>query len=173
MSTQQTTDITSEETLPLGALAQPARRKSRHRVRSRHEAGGRRSGVPVKPISLSVPASVSARWRAYSQARRRSLVDVMLDAVNANAERLPTLVREHQTALRTAAQPVTDGLFVRQAAAVRDETDPYVTMPLRMLSTNVDTLDRLTYETAADSRSQFVVAVMIAYLADLDADAQR
>lgn len=164
--------MTNEQTLDLGPV-EGTRRKTKHRVRSRHERAGRRSGVPVKPISLSVPASVSAHWRSHSQARRRSLVDVMLDAVNENSERLATLVREHQTALRTAAQPVTDGLFVRHAVAVRDETDPYVTMPLRMLSTNVDTLDRLSYETAADSRSQFVVAVMIAYLADAEADTQR
>lgn len=163
--------MTNEQTLDLGPV-EGTRRKTKHRVRSRHERAGRRSGVPVKAVTLSVPASTSARWKAYSQARRRSLVDVMLDAVNANAERLPLLVREHQAALRTAAQPVTDGLFVRHTAGVRDETDPYVTMPLRMLSTNLDTLDRLSYETAADSRSQFVVAVMIAYLADAEAEAQ-
>lgn len=170
MNSQQVEEVPGQGALPLDVA--PVR-KPKHRVRSRHERTGRRSGVPVKAVTLSLPASISARWRGYSQARRRSLVDVLLDAVNANADRLPILVREHQAALRIAAQPVTDGLFVRHTAGVRAETDPYVTMPLRMLATNVDTLDRLTYETAADSRSQFVVAVMIAYLTDVEADAQR
>lgn len=195
--------------LPLGAIEQRdpgsgpgpagrrgARKQSRHRVRSKYERAGRRAGVPVKPISLSVPASVAHRWRTVSQSRRRSLVDVMLDAITANKDSLADLVRTYQAAVRSAAAPVSDGLFLRapspeeahansespagadaRATGTRpapgSEADPYVTMSLRMLSTNVDTLDQLAYEAAADSRSQLVVAALTLWLDRLEAEAAQ
>lgn len=147
------------------------RKQAKHRVRSRHERAGRRAGVPVKSISLSVPSSVATAWRTHSQAKRHSLVDVMLDAISAHRDRLPDLVRAHQAATRQAGLPVSDGLFLRTSSPAEDGGEPYVTVPLRLLSTNVDTLDALSYETAAESRSQFVVAVLAAYLAPSSQDA--
>lgn len=161
-----------QPTIPGAEVAIPrSRRKTaKHRVRSRHERAGRRAGVPVKPISMSVPSTVAVAWRSYSQATRRPLVDVMLDAIVANKDRLPELVRAHQSGLRTGRQPTSDGLFLRTPAPATDTgeepLDPFVTIPLRMLSTNVDTLDALAYESAAESRSQLVVAVLTAYLGE-------
>lgn len=168
-------------------------KKARHRIRSRHERAGRQAGVPIRAISLSLPATVATEWRTFSQRVKRSLVDVMLDAIVANKDRLHEIVRTHQSAVRSGRQPVSDGLFLRTADAgsgllrgpggmplAVDEVDdlgngqddedrpedPFVTVPLRMLSTNIDTLDQLVYESAADSRSQFVLAVLTAYLTD-------
>lgn len=160
----------ADEPLPLGEVAQGSvrgrRPQSKHRVRSRHERAGRRAGVPVKPISLSLPSSLATAWRTYSQTQRHSLVDVMLDAIVANKDTLNTLVRAQQASARAERLPVSDGLFLRTAdpADLAGSADPYVTVPLRMLSTNVDTLDSLAFETAAESRSQLVVAALGRFL---------
>ena len=147
------------------------RKQAKHRIRSRHEKADRRAGVPVKAISVSVPSSVATLWRGHSQRMKRSLVDVVLDAIKANEDRLPDIVRAHQSATRMGRQVVSDGLFLRTAEAEDVESDdPYVTVPLRMLSTNVDVLDSLAYKAAAESRSQLVVAALNAYLADSQAE---
>ena len=147
------------------------RKQAKHRIRSRHEKADRRAGVPVKAISVSVPSSVATLWRGHSQRMKRSLVDVVLDAIKANEDRLPEIVRAHQSAARMGRQVVSDGLFLRTAESDDAESDdPYVTVPLRMLSTNVDVLDSLAYKAAAESRSQLVVAALNAYLADSQAE---
>lgn len=150
--------------LPLSGVAKTRRKQPKHRVRSRHERAGRRAGVPVRQISLSLPSSLAERWRSHSQAKQHSLVDVMLDAIVANKETLGELVRAQQSAARADRLPVSDGTFLRTPATVDERPDPFVTIPLRMLSTNVDTLDALAYETAAESRSQLVVAALGAFL---------
>lgn len=148
--------------LPLPGVTKTRRKRSKHRVRSRHERAGRRAGVPVRQISLSVPSSLAERWRSFSQAKQHSLVDVMLDAIVAHKKDLSELVRAQQRAARTDSAPISDGTFLRTSTEPRH--DPFVTIPLRLLSTNVDTLDALSYETAAESRSQLVVAALTAFL---------
>lgn len=157
-----------DEPLPLGNMPRARRKASRHRVPSQHERAGRKAGVPVKSISLSVPLSVATAWRAHGQTQRHSLVDVMLDAIKSNEARLPELVRERQAAERAGKMPVSDGLFLRTSTAGPDDEplDPFVTMPLRLLSTNVDVLDSLAYQAAAENRSQLVVAALTPFLVE-------
>lgn len=143
-----------------------------HRTKSRREGAGRRAGMPVQAISLSVPASLAAEWKTYSQSVPRSLVDVMLDAVAATRPRLHVLLRAHQAKLREKTRPVSDGTFLRTPRPPKRLDDPYVTMPLRMLATNVDILDALVHELAAESRSQLVVVALTAWLADRHAEEQ-
>lgn len=168
-----------------GAARRP---QAKHRIRSRREKEGRRAGMPVKPISVSVPSSVASAWRGHSQRMKRSLVDVLLDAIPLTVSggekvldkaRAAEMVRTHQSATRLGRQVVSDGVFLRSLDSIPAEDrdgadipadDPYVTVPLRMLSTNVDILDALAYETAAESRSQLVVAVLNAHLADSQAE---
>ena len=170
------TDAITEETsspAPSGKL-DPISRKGTpaHRTRSKREGAGRRQGMPVQAISLSVPASLAAQWKTYSQEVPRSLVDVMLDAVAATRPRLPVLLRAHQAALREKTRPVSDGTFMRTVPQPKRLEDPYVTMPLRLLATNVDVLDAMVHEMAAESRSQLVVVALTAWLADRRAEEQ-
>ena len=72
------TDAITEETsspAPSGKL-DPISRKGTpaHRTRSKREGAGRRQGMPVQAISLSVPASLAAQWKTYSQEVPRSLI---------------------------------------------------------------------------------------------------
>ena len=143
-------------------------RRPVHRVPSRRERAGRRAGSPRRQISLSCPASIAAAWKDHSQASGLSLVDVLLDAVSTTHENLPSLVRARQDGEAAASQAVPDGLFWRVPGPVRT-SEPFVTMPLRMLSANVDVLDRLVHETGADSRSQVSVVALDAYLRDVHA----
>ena len=160
-------------TAPISKL-DPISRKGTpaHRTKSKREGAGRRQGMPVQAISLSVPASLAAQWKTYSQEVPRSLVDVMLDAVAATRPRLPVLLRAHQAALREKTRPVSDGTFMRTVPQPKRLEDPYVTMPLRLLATNVDVLDAMVHEMAAESRSQLVVVALTAWLADRRAEEQ-
>ncbi|MGH3352388.1 MAG: hypothetical protein ACRDPS_17090 [Nocardioides sp.] len=165
---------TATEAADPPAKLDPISRKGtpEHRTKSKREGAGRRQGMPVQAISLSVPASLAAQWKTYSQQVPRSLVDVLLDAVAATRPRLPVLLRAHQAALREKTRPVSDGTFMRNVPQPKRLEDPYVTMPLRLLATNVDVLDAMVHEMAAESRSQLVVVALTAWLADRRAEEQ-
>lgn len=142
------------------AAHSPGRRKTR---RSGAEKSGKKAGMPVKAISVSLPAHTAAAWKDRARRDGVTQVDVLLDAVSTQHARLGDLVREHRIRQRSGSAPASDGLFVRKQQS-DDGFDPYVAVSLRMLSANVDVLDGLVHSTGATSRSQLVLAALTEWL---------
>lgn len=108
-----------------------------------------------RSISLSLPAILIKELKASAREKERAQADIVLDAVSAHHDGLPDLVAKRRR------QTVSDGLFTREVPQSHD--DSLMTLPLRLRADNVDTLDQLTAETNADSRSQLCVAALSAY----------
>lgn len=109
-----------------------------------------------RSISLSIPVTLVKELKSWAREKERAQADIVLDAVSTHHDGLSDLVAKRRR------QMVSDGLFTREVP--QSHNDSLMTLPLRLRADNVDTLDRLTTETNADSRSQLCVAALAAYL---------
>lgn len=117
-----------------------------------------RAAHTVRPVGLSLPGSLLEQLRARARSTGRSQPDVLMDAISASQERLEDLVHQAQVA------PVKDGMFLRRPKSQRAE--PMATLTLRMLTPNVDVIDKLVTSTKAPSRSALCAAALRHYLTE-------
>ena len=109
-----------------------------------------------RAITLSLPAGVVTQVKQRARVDGISQAEVVMDAVAATVDRLGDL-------LARDVPVVSDGLFVRRAAP-RGRDEPLSTLPLRMLSPNVDAIDELVSMHQAPSRSALCLAALRVYL---------
>lgn len=145
-------------------------RRRRPPREGQREKDARRDGHTVRSFSFSLPHSLAQRWKDYASSSRASQVDVVLDAVQANAERLVELVMNKQLIERKERGLQRTGLFVRPGTPLpgRPE-DPTVTVAVRMVEPNVEMLDHLASTSGAESRSQLVAVCLESYLEEVTA----
>ncbi|KQP62976.1 hypothetical protein [Nocardioides sp. Leaf285] len=153
-----------------GFPAAPASAKATPKTKRGIESRGKKSGMPISATSVSVPASIAAAWKDRARRDGANHVDVMLTAVAQQRALLPDLVREHQRQQRPSVGPSPDGVFVQRVEPKPEE--PFVAVPLRMLSANVDILDGLVHEAGANSRSALVTAALASWLRPQAADSR-
>lgn len=115
----------------------------------------------TRVLSISLPLSISGQFREYAR-HQGTQVDVLLDAIEANVDQLEELVTASR---QQTPHEERSGLFDRVPPRPnRDE--PFVSVSLRMKSTNVETLDELATQSGADSRSHLCAVALEAYLAN-------
>lgn len=111
----------------------------------------------VRAISLSLPLTLVNALKERARAERITHAEVLMDAVSSQQADLSVLVEDAKPRTHT------DTLFTRRQRPGDNLT--YVALSLRMMSSNVSTLDELTQQHNADSRSQFCAAALTGYLA--------
>lgn len=112
----------------------------------------------MRSVSVSVPVSLAEAWRERAKCERVSQVDVLLDAIVANHERLAEVV---EAARAPVGASVSDGLFERRRSSMGER---FVGVSLRMRSGNLEVIDDLAEDHGNGKRSPFVAAVLKTYL---------
>ena len=112
----------------------------------------------MQAITLSLPAALVVALKARAREDRATQPETLMDALSATQERLADLVAQAHTPV------VSDGLFVRKQT--RASSEPMATLSLRLLSGNVEAIDRLAASSGAPSRSALCAAALRAYLSD-------
>ena len=115
------------------------------------------SATTTRNVTLSLPASLVAKIRDRARQDRATQPEVLLDALSATESDLGSLLAD------TAPTPATDGLFVRRTPRPA-HADPLSTLSLRLLSTNLETIDSLVAKHGAASRSALCAAALRHYL---------
>lgn len=117
----------------------------------------------TKSFPLFLPSDLAKRFRQAARDQRLSQVNLLLDALVSTQERLEDLVKNDQP------QPAgTDDLFTRPASRVGGGgEDISVTLTLRTVSRNLDTIDRMTEKAGARSRSQLLRLALATHLNEL------
>lgn len=113
----------------------------------------------MRPVTLSLPASLVAQVKAKARAERITQPEVLLDALTAAGERLTALVSV------AAVPPVSDGLFLRRPARRDLPEQAMGTLSMRLLAPNVAAIDALVDKHDAPSRSALCAAALRDYLA--------
>ncbi|PRZ34801.1 hypothetical protein CLV47_12333 [Antricoccus suffuscus] len=111
----------------------------------------------MQAITLSLPADLVVVLKARAREDRATQPETLMDALSATRERLADLVAEAH------APTVSDGLFLRRQP--RTSSEPMATLSMRLLSGNVEAIDRLVASSGAPSRSALCAAALRAYLA--------
>jgi hypothetical protein len=133
------------EAVTQAAIKRPARRPASS------------SATVTRNVTLSLPASLVARIRDRARQDRATQPEVLLDALSATESDLGSLLAD------AAPTPTTDGLFVRRTPRPA-HADPLSTLSLRLLSTNLETIDSLVAKHGAASRSALCAAALRQYL---------
>lgn len=110
----------------------------------------------MQAITLSLPAALVVALKTRAREDRVTQPETLMDALSANHDRLTDLVAEAQ------APAISDGLFLRKRN--RTNNEPMATLSLRLLSGNVEAIDRLAATSGAPSRSALCAAALRAYL---------
>lgn len=127
---------------------------------TRPRRAGRESADTVRPVTVSLPASLVQGVRDRSRIDGVSQPEVLMDALVATQSRLEELVTSEPAHQTTRS----DGLFIRRESGPRRD-EPLATLTVRMLSRNVDTIDALVEKIGAPSRSALCAAALRDYLA--------
>lgn len=120
-------------------------------------AGATQPAVGMRPVTLSLPASLVARVKDRARLERTTQPDILMDALTSAVDRLDQLLAAAST------PPSTDGLFVRRPAQ-QASVDPTATLSLRMLPANLATIDGLVTKHNAPSRSALCAVALRDYL---------
>lgn len=142
-----------------GSTPTPAPAPAAKAERNRPRRARSESADTVRPVTVSLPASLVQGVRDRSRVDGVSQPEVLMDALVATQSRLEELV------INEPAHQITrsDGLFIRRESGPRRD-EPLATLTVRMLSRNVDTIDALVDEIGAPSRSALCAAALRAYL---------
>ena len=148
------------EDIPSAEQAPDAKAESRPKKRAEKQSPPRprasSKAETMKSVSVSVPFTVAEAWRDRAKNDRTSQVDVLLDAIVANRNRLSEVV-----AAASERPTVSDGLFDRGTSSAGER---FVGVSLRIKSTNLTVIDNLADRHGPVKRSPFVAAVLSAYL---------
>ena len=110
----------------------------------------------MQAITLSLPADLVTAFKTRARDDHTTQPETLMDALSATQDQLAELLTE------TQAPAVSDGLFLRKQTRANNE--PMATLSLRLLSDNVDAIDRLATSANASSRSALCAAALRAYL---------
>lgn len=102
----------------------------------------------VRAISISLTIPMAEQLKSRARINERPQAQVVLDAILQARHELADLVAD-----RRRSTEWTDELFVRTASAA---TEPRTAVSLRMLASNVETLDHLVQQTGSSSRSELI-----------------
>lgn len=140
-------DIQTEATRPRAVA--PSRKPGAPRSR-RGESPG------FRPVTLSLPVSLVSQVKARARQEQTSQPDVLMDAVAATVDRLDVLLDASHSSSES------DGLFIRHQAT--RPVEPMSTLTVRLLSTNLATIDELAAKHEAPSRSALCAVALRDYL---------
>ena len=128
----------------------------RHRSARRDRQEVVKTQGAMQAITLSLPADLVTAFKARARDDHTTQPETLMDALSATQDQLAELLTE------TQAPAVSDGLFLRKQTRANNE--PMATLSLRLLSDNVDAIDRLATSANASSRSALCAAALRAYL---------
>jgi hypothetical protein len=139
--------------------AGPARsepRPARIAAAEERPAGGPARGA-ARPVIVYLPVSLRDRLRQLTAERDLTYTELVLDAVDATHERLPSLL--------TPEKPRARSLF-RQPTAPRRRrhAEPHVQVSLRLVPEDLAVIDQLVTDLDAGSRSHLVATALQAHL---------
>lgn len=113
-------------------------------------------------IQFYPPVELAARLESYRAAHRVTAAQLILTAVEATHERLPSI-------LKAAEQPATEpSLFSGSHVSTPPASADTRQTGVRLLSEDIATIDHLASTTAAKSRSAYLVAALETFFADID-----
>lgn len=161
-STETPAEVGGDEGIsatPAMTTERPARPPRERQVAPRRTPRVSDTAETMRSVTLSLSVRVVEQLRARAVADRVSQPEVLMDALAATQDQLAELVA---ATIPTRHQLVDDGLFVRPAPRVNAE--PLTTLSLRMLSSNVDAIDRLVVSSRSPSRSLLCALALRAYL---------
>ena len=113
----------------------------------------------MRPITLSLPTALVQAVRERARRDGISQPDVLMDAIVASQNELPSLLADGHDVQKLHS----DGVFVRRTAGERSP-EPLATLTLRLLSPNVDAIDDLVRRHEAPSRSALCVVALEHFL---------
>src|SRR5699024_1797837 len=139
--------------------------KVEHAKESGHRSPADKSAVKLeatkdetmRTVTLSMPASRVEKLRNRATVDSVVQPDVFLDPISAAQSRFDELLAKSAPAVNS------DGLFLRRASKTRSLV-PMSTISLRLLTANVEAVDRLVEAHGAPSRSALCVAALADYL---------
>lgn len=141
-----------------GPEREPVERKAKSAPRSKASST---STGGMRRTTISIPQRLAASMRERLQADRKvSQIQFILNAIEANAERLAELVEAEKPAAPTAG-----GLFPDQSPG-RTPIEERTTINLDTTEANLRVIDSLVEKTAADSRSQLIRAALRAAITE-------
>jgi len=114
----------------------------------------------MRNMALSLPSALVQQLKRRAVADRVSQPEVLMDALSATKDDLPKLVAH----MKPVHAPAAGDLFVRVVR--RGGAEPMSTLTLRILSRNLDAIDRLVTLSEAPSRSMMCATALRAYLAE-------
>lgn len=126
---------------------------------------GQHAGA-VAAVQVSLPESVMARLIAYKKSSGLSHPNILFDAIEATADRLPELIKENTVTVGSTGR----SLFNRPQTVAKRSTDgePKKTFIVRISEENKAVVDGLVEQTGAPSRNALFTAAYEAFLPSTD-----
>lgn len=145
---------------PLATPA-PAPREPENMPEVTHETAA--EGKADQPVQISLPSSIEARLAKFKAESGLSHPNILFDAIEATAERLPELVKAKTIQLGSAASV---SLFNRPQTAVKRDiaNEPKKTFIIRITKQNKAVLDDLVNQVEAPNRNVLIVTAYDTYL---------